>query len=211
MKKIISILLVVMMLAAMLVSCTGGDLNSIAPEGMQLASTDGNAYYLYIPDNWVVQRSATGCGGAVSDTVESGDTVIRTDMSNVIVTTFPVSDINLEESENETTAETTESTAQNVSERAKYIIAYWEMCKASFGRTFGDFSVVEEGKGTKVDSLEAKRYVFTAKMDGDEFKIMMTVTYSGGIIYVITYTALTEHYDNHTAEVDKIISEFKFK
>jgi hypothetical protein len=213
MKKIISILLVGIMLAISLASCAGGsDPNTIAPEGMKLASLDNSAYYLYIPDNWVVQSSATGCGGAVSDPVESGDTVVRTDISNVIVTTFPVSNIKAETAaEEETTAAESEAANENITERAKYINAYWAMCKGSFERTFEEFSIVEEGKNTKVDSLEAKKYVYTAKMDGYDFKIMMTVTYSGGIVYIITYTAISEHYDKHTAEVDKIISAFKFK
>ena len=43
MKKIISIMLVTMILALALASCTNGEGGSVAPEGMQLASDENCA------------------------------------------------------------------------------------------------------------------------------------------------------------------------
>ena len=199
MKKIISIMLVTMILVLALVSCTNGEGGSVAPEGMQLASDENCAYYLYIPENWALLDTVSGGYVSYLDGEQEG---IKTDISNVTVSTFTAGDINAEgTAEGETVA----------SERLQYVDAYWAMCKESYARELNGFAVVEEGKSTTLGLLDAKEYVYTANFDNTEYKMMMTVTYSGGVMYILTYTAKTVRYDVYLEDVEKILSEFKFK
>lgn len=64
MKRIITVLLcAVMMLCA--VSCSGSDV----PDGMRLASSENEAFYLYVPEGWTVNTS----GGTASAYYTSAD------------------------------------------------------------------------------------------------------------------------------------------
>ncbi len=225
MKRIASILLVGIILTMALVSCTGSNEDPVAPDGMKLASAEESAYYLYVPESWGLIDGYGTWGGYASDA------------SNVSVSTFTASDIGSKETEsagtaNDTTAspadttvapettvnpettaapDTTSAPDTNISERMQYINAYWEMCRETYAKELNGFAVVEEGKKTTLDTFEAKQYVYTAKYEGVEYKMQMTVTYSGGLMFIVTYTAKAENYDSHLAEVEKILSEFDFK
>jgi len=214
MKRIIAILLAAMALALPLASCAGNSEVTI-PDGMVLASGEDSAYYLFVPQNWKMIAGYGTYGGSA------------TDGSNVVVSTY--TEINLgedgttaasttagaAEAAAETTAETTDAETaapeENLTGAEKYIAEYWSSCKESFAKELKDFNIESEGKATKLDGKAARKYVYTATADGVKYKMQMTVTYSGGLIYIVTYTATENNYETHTSEVDKILTEFKFK
>ena len=178
------------MLAFCLASCAGTDANAIAPEGMELASGEGSAYYLFVPESWELTQGYGTWGAYTSDA------------SNVNVSTFTASDIGNKESES--TADTTDA--------AVHTEAPSDTEAAPSDKTAREQYIdVEDGKQTTLGGYEAKQYVYTAKYEGVEYKMQMTVTYSGGLMYILTYTAKTANYDSHLTEVAKIVSEFKFK
>ena len=75
MKKIISVALSLVLLCSLLVSCNrSGD----APDGMKLASGEKADYYLYIPEDWVIDLQT----GATTAHVSS------TDLSNVTASSW---------------------------------------------------------------------------------------------------------------------------
>ena len=201
MKRIILILLTVSMLALSLCACaTGGSGNVVAPEGMQIASVDASPYYLFVPKGWGLTQGFGTSGAYTSDS------------SNVTVSMYSASDIkNDEASKTDTPAATESGSASDKSAREQYIDAYWDMCWKTYMSELRDFAVVEDGKQTLLGGYEAKQYVYTAKYENVEYKMQMTVTYSGGLMYILTYTAKSENYISHISEVEKIISEFKFK
>ncbi len=204
-------MLAVLMLAALLVSCGGGN-DVVVPQGMQLASLDASPYYLFIPAGWVVSSSPANCGGYTSDG------------SNVYVSSFPSANIGTEEettpsdttegnpsAQSEETTPSTEADQADKTSRELYIDAYWEMCWKTYTKELSGFSVIEDGTRTTFGSLDAKQYVYTAKIDGVEYKMQMTVTYSGGLMYIMTYAAKKANFDTHLDTAKKILSEFKFK
>ena len=199
-------MLVAVVLLLSLVSCNQGGETQPVPEGMKLASQESSPYYLYLPENWVVTHSLGACGGYTSDG------------SNVNVSIFAAGDIGNNNSEQTTAAPDAQSEAQTeaqtnapeMNSRNDYIDRYWEMCWKTYTNELNGFSVIEDGKELKLGGLEAKQYVYTANYEGVEYKMQMTVTYSGGLMYILTYTAKTENYKTHLEEVEKIISEFKF-
>ncbi len=204
MKKTITLILALLMLTLTLASCQNGNV-AVAPEGMKLASGDDVAYNLFVPDNWQITNGYGTYGGYTSDA------------ANINVSTYTATDIGTKEPEGTTDAETTtaaDTTApQNTDKTAReqYIDAYWDMCWKTYIKELNGFSAIEVDKKTELGGLLAKQYVYTAKYEGVEYKMQMTVTYSGGLMYILTYTAKAENYDAHLTEVEKIISEFKFK
>ena len=205
MKKIISILLAVMVLAIPMVSCANGGAEVAIPEGMVLASGDNSAYYLFIPQNWKAVEGYSTYGGTAADG------------SNVVVSTYTAADIGIEETtatteaEETTAASDTTEAGEALTGAEKYIAEYWAMCKVSFAKELRDFAIESEGKATKLDGKAAGKFVYTASFEGVKYKMQMTVAYSGGLMYIVTYTAKADNYDSHATEVDKILSEFKFK
>ncbi len=209
MKKIFSLILAILTLSTVLASC--GNETVIAPDGMKLVSGDDCAYNLFVPESWEIINGYGTYGAYTSDA------------SNVSVSTFTATDIGNKKPEGTTGAdETTEAPAvtdapdmteapTNKTEREQYIDAYWAMCEKSYTEDLNGFAVVEAGKETALGGLLAKQYEYTAKYEGISYKMQMTVTYSGGIMYILTYTAKADNYDVHKAETEKIVSEFKFK
>ena len=195
MKKIVSLILLILMLSLAFVSCS--EEPAVAPEGMKLVSGDDCAYNLFVPENW---KGTNGYGtyGAYTS-----------DASNVNVSTFTAADIKVEESETNEATETTQATDKTA--REQYIDAYWAMCEKSYAEDLNGFSVVEAGKKVTPGGLEAKEYIYTAKYEGTDYKMQTTVTYAGGVMYILTYTAKADNYGTHTDEIAKIVSEFKFK
>ena len=45
---------------------------------------------------------------------------------------------------------------------------------------------------------------------GETYEYLQVVTYYKGNIYNLTYTALPDYFEAHRAEVDQIISAFRF-
>ena len=57
---------------------------------------------------------------------------------------------------------------------------------------------------------DAATYRYRLTIDGKTYEYLQVVTYYKGNIYNLTYTALPEHFEAHRAEVDQIISAFRF-
>ena len=206
MKKIVSLILIAVMLVLSLASCANTSSEVKAPDGMKLVSGDGAPYYLFVPESWGETKGFGTFGAYASDS------------SNVSVSTYAATDIKVDFSDDTTPGETTanDTTAAattpstDKSSREQYIDAYWEMCWRSYLKELNEFAVVDGGKQTLLGGIDAKTYAYTAKYEGIEYKMQMTVTYSGGLMYILTYTAKSANFDAHAEEVAKIISEFKF-
>lgn len=88
---------------------------------------------------------------------------------------------------------------------------YWSDFKTRSERVFSAFEVVTENEAKLISERNAIRFVYKMTLDGKDYKCMQTVVSFSNILYVITYTAPAENYDSHLEEVEKILSEFKFK
>ncbi len=90
----------------------------------------------------------------------------------------------------------------------EYIAKYTEDLKENLG----EFQLSENSpENILLDGVEARKIEYTAKLVGNEYKYMQIVCINGGTIYFFTYTALTEKYDEHTEDVQKILDNFAFK
>ncbi len=87
--------------------------------------------------------------------------------------------------------------------------SYWEKFKSDFEGAFTDFSL-ESDETCLLDGHEAHRYVYTGKFSDVSAKYMQTVCVKGGAVYIVTYTASSEKYDEYLSDVEKMIEEFRF-
>ncbi len=189
MKKILVCLLALLMIFS-LVSCGGND--DAAPAGYQRASdAEVCDYHLYVPDTWIA-----GSGTArnfTSATVAPGDKCNVSVMSVDSVTAETVGD-------------------------------YWKEQQAEYAALLGPITTVEEGGKVTLGNGEGKvngyRYVFTAKHTVGEkttdYKIMQIFflknsALMGSTLYIFTYTATADHYDNHLEAIGGILTNFAFK
>lgn len=91
---------------------------------------------------------------------------------------------------------------------------YWEKkCLQEYGAYFKDFTVLSDKCGdTTLGGLDAKRYVYEAKLEGDvTYRFMQVMTVKDTLIYTFTYTAKIDLYDSHLTDVEAMITNFTFR
>lgn len=89
---------------------------------------------------------------------------------------------------------------------------YWEDFKTRCAAEFAEFEVITEKEAKVVSGRNALQYTYKLKVDGKVYKCQQTaMLYSNDLLYVITYTATEDKYDSHLAEIENILSVFRFK
>lgn len=183
MKKILSIFLVLATLL-LLVSC--GD-ESEVPDGMKLVENDKKTYKLYVPQEWVV------------DITDGVSTAYANDKSNISLMTMQWS-------------------SSKYSSVEEYCDQYYKNLKATMQNVSDIEKYIDNQKFGK-DSLPALKFIYTigpdtvdgASVDGApaKYKFMQIFSFdSSGQVYIFTYTALEENYEDHVKSVQQIIDTF---
>ena len=170
-KKIAIILLALVFMSA-LAGC--GDTDPDVPAGCVEISADDIGYHFYMIDTWVAAEQS----GMTSAMVSEFDT------SNVSMMGFDAGD-------------------------ALSVDDYWAKFSEEFGTVFGEITYEEEGTDTTLGSKSAKKYIYTAKIADKEYKFMQIVCLTSNAqlftsqpeVYVFTYTAAPEKYDEHIEDV----------
>lgn len=63
---------------------------------------------------------------------------------------------------------------------------------------------------TKVAGTDAARYVFTGENGGVTYRVAQYFFVHGSLIYTLTYTARADRFDDHTADLDRILASLSF-
>ena len=87
---------------------------------------------------------------------------------------------------------------------------YFAMCDARYAESLSGYELLDTAERTLADR-RAVSYTYRARYDELDFRIMQTVFCDGQIVYSITYTALEEAFDTHTADVNAILDAFSFR
>lgn len=180
-KKIVLIITAILMLCA-LVSCGNDD--PAAPEGCVKISADDIGYNFYMLKSWQAGEQS----GMTSAMVSEFDT------SNISMMGFDAGD-------------------------ARSAEEYWTQFSEEFENVLGEITYEEEGTDTTLGGKDAKKYIYTANIAGKAYKFMQVVCYmtnaqmftSQPEVYVFTYTASPDKYDEHIEDViymaDNIVFE----
>ena len=170
-KRTLAVLLA-FVFALSLVSCAKTDPD--VPAGCVEISADGIGYHFYMIDTWMAAEQS----GMTSAMVSEFDT------SNVSMMGFDAGD-------------------------ALSVDDYWSQFSEEFKAVFGEITYAEEGTDTTLGSKSAKKYIYTAKIADKEYKFMQIVCLTNNAqmftsqpeVYVFTYTATPEKYDEHIEDV----------
>ncbi len=150
------------------------------PAGMKLASFDGCEYRFYVPENWISNTSDKLTEAYYPES----------EKSNVTVTCY----------------------SDAVASADQYFASCEEVYKQDIAGY--EFIVREEKKLDVFDFADAQTdvvsYTYRAVYGENEYKIRQTVIIYQNVAYSITYTALADKFELHLADVDKMISEFRF-
>ena len=87
---------------------------------------------------------------------------------------------------------------------------YFARCEAEYKRTLPEYERLSESMRT-VAGIEAKSYTYRTVVDGMEIKLMQTILVYNEKFYSITYTALSENFELHMADVESILNAFTFR
>ncbi len=88
--------------------------------------------------------------------------------------------------------------------------AYWELNESDLKLIFPDLEYVSKDD-VKLCGVDARQYIYTAKMSDTEYKFMQVVAIKSNEVYIFTYTATAENYDLHIEDVISMVDYFKFK
>ncbi|MBQ5648666.1 MAG: hypothetical protein IIV03_00865 [Clostridia bacterium] len=87
--------------------------------------------------------------------------------------------------------------------------SYWESIRSTYAALFAEMSEPEV-KTTALDGVEAKQYTYVAKAGTEQFKIMQIFCVKGETVYVFTFTATPEKFEEHIDKVALVLAEFRF-
>ncbi len=183
-KIIIALFAIILCLGA--VSC--GDKDDFVPAGYKKASNKNADHTLYVPEGWIVDMST----GVTTARVSKSDT------SNISFMSFELDESKFNSEEGE---------------EKELLDKFWDYYSAEFIKTFPDIKFDEETNGTNmlVSKLKAKKYIYTATVTGAEYKFMQIVVIKGETVYLLTYTAKAELFDEHEDTVLKIAGYIEIK
>ena len=92
---------------------------------------------------------------------------------------------------------------------------YFEFCEEKYKKELPEYTRIGDAVECKVDGRTAYSYTYETTVEGRTIRIMQTILVYDSSFYTITYTALAEegcnNFELHLADVQKMLSEFKFR
>ena len=85
-------------------------------------------------------------------------------------------------------------------------------CVSDYAAHLSDFARLTALDGdTTLGGKDAKCYVFTYTLDGAVYQVKQIIVAQGTMLYVLTYTATSMHYNDHLDDVEAIRANFTFR
>lgn len=184
--KIPILALCLMICLAAFAGCSKQDPN--APDGYKTASNDSVDYYLYVPEDWVV------------------DTVEKSQLTSARVSEYDQTNISMMAYVDD------DAEFASVDE---YFENYKSTLSSVFDKTAGEnggetssFELVSS-ESCLLGGAAANKYVYTAVLGGVDLKYMQVIALREHTFYIFTYTAYADSYD--AGAVNGIIDNITFK
>ena len=87
---------------------------------------------------------------------------------------------------------------------------WWAANAADLALVFQNFSL-EAQENTTIDGNYAQKYVYTADLGENHYKIMQIGILKNGRVFLFTYTSLADNYDSHLEDITKITDNIIIK
>lgn len=88
---------------------------------------------------------------------------------------------------------------------------YFNFCEKEYKSIYQGYSRERDIPDTNINGRLAKDYRFSFEYEGEQYRSRQVICIYDGKFYILTYTATADSYELHSDEVEKIISEIKFK
>lgn len=88
---------------------------------------------------------------------------------------------------------------------------YFNSCEKEYKSIYQNYTRESDIPDAKINEKLAKDYRFSFEYEGEQYRSRQLICIFDGKFYIFTYTAKADSYELHSAEVEKIISEIKFK
>ena len=88
---------------------------------------------------------------------------------------------------------------------------YWKMCALHYEDTLKDFTVTSITSDSKLGGRSTVTYEYTYKIGSVSYKTRQSMCVYTTMVYIMTYTALPEHFDNHTDDVKRMEQSLTFR
>lgn len=170
--------------------------------------------YTYIIALLLALTTLVSCSRGTTDT-PPGMQEASTDVVNYDF--FVPDDWTVETSTGVITAKYSDSITVNVSMMAatapdgiEDAAAYWDYYRDTFAATFTEWELISD-EASLLDEHAAHRYVYTGAVGGSQVhKFMQTVCVKDGVVYLFTYTASPDRYDEYLQDAESMLEYFKF-
>ncbi len=87
---------------------------------------------------------------------------------------------------------------------------HWKRLEESYKNTFSSFTLISDEE-IKMDGVSAHKYTYTLVSGGQEYKAVQAIVRKGEMFYYVTYTALSENFEKHLPDVEKMIENFDIR
>ncbi|MBQ8696265.1 MAG: hypothetical protein IJ519_00970, partial [Clostridia bacterium] len=102
--------------------------------------------------------------------------------------------------------------AATLPEETTDVQSYWAGYTESFGSAIEDFELIKENEAVLLDGHEAGRYVYKGTVAGSvEAQYQQIICIKDGVVYIFTYTAAPDKYEEYLGDVEDMLENFKFK
>lgn len=191
MKRSLCLIFVAISLFTVLASCSrdAGE----APVGMKNAAGKANDFYLYVPEDWIVNTS--------DNDLMASARVSENDSSNITM-------IGYADSEDE--YETIESYWEYYSKELESRV-FDRVTDSETGEEKSSFTLTNRGQDILVNKKAAKKYEYSGKVAGIDLSYMQVIIKRENVFYIFTYTSTPDLYSKHDKEIEKILNFFEFK
>ena len=92
----------------------------------------------------------------------------------------------------------------------KTVEDYFEYCETKYKETFDTYTL-DSTTDIKMDEVPAKQYIYTVTSGGVEYRQLQAIVKKGEVYYTLTYTAVTEKFEEHLDDVKKMIENFDIR
>lgn len=96
------------------------------------------------------------------------------------------------------------------SNESQTVEEYWTVCEDRYMELFAEYELISSSQ-IIMDGISAMRYDIFVSTGGDNYKITQAIVKKGIVFYCITYTALTENYEKHAEDVQRMIENFDIR
>ncbi len=90
------------------------------------------------------------------------------------------------------------------------IDSFWAYMESEYKANYEEYNLESSGSAT-LGKRNAVKYVFTAKIAGENYKVMHLMSGYGNHYYTMTYMASPETFDSHMEDVDGMAAAFVFR